>query len=78
MTPEDIEALLHREGGVGDGGALDDDEASAMEGVEDSERLRRTQLLGEVLTTARDLWFAGDEAIDLVAQKLGDGSRDCE
>lgn len=45
-------------------------------GTEDQGRGHRTALLGDVLFTAQQLWFAGSDEIDLVAEKLGDGSRD--
>ncbi|OLN97800.1 Rap1 GTPase-GDP dissociation stimulator 1 [Colletotrichum chlorophyti] len=45
-------------------------------GSEDESRTDRTKLLGDVLYTAQQLWYAGNEEIDAVAEKVGDGSRD--
>ncbi|KAL0933827.1 GTP binding protein [Colletotrichum truncatum] len=64
MTPEGIAALLASASSWADPGAQDQGMA------------HRTTLLGDVLFTAQQLWFAGSEELDLVAEKLGDGSRD--
>ncbi|KAF9873432.1 GTP binding protein [Colletotrichum karsti] len=48
----------------------------ANPGAEDQGRAHRTALLSDVLFTAQQLWFAGSQEFDLVAEKLGDGSRD--
>ncbi|TDZ34339.1 hypothetical protein CTRI78_v011611 [Colletotrichum trifolii] len=48
----------------------------ANPGAEDQGRGHRTALLGDVLSTVQQLWFAGSEEIDLAVEKLGDGSRD--
>ncbi|KZL64433.1 GTP binding protein [Colletotrichum tofieldiae] len=49
--------------------------AWADPGAEGQGCARRTALLGDVLFTAQQLWNAGSEEIDVVAEKLGDGSR---
>lgn len=41
----------------------------------DPDRLRRTRALGDVLHTVQQLWYAGSEEIDAVAQILANGSR---
>lgn len=41
----------------------------------DPDRLRRTRALGDVLYTVQQLWYAGSEEIDAVAQILANGSR---
>ncbi|KAF6818388.1 GTP binding protein [Colletotrichum plurivorum] len=64
MTPDAIAQLLASASSWTDPGA------------EDQGRAHRTALLGDVLFTAQQLWFAGSDEIDLVAEKLGDGSRD--
>jgi hypothetical protein len=51
----------------------DDDEESVMD-LED--QLRRTERLRGVLPTLAQLWWSDSDQIDLVAEKLGDGSRD--
>jgi hypothetical protein len=63
MTPAEIQALLHHEGGIttGDAGA---------------DVARRTGLLGGVLLTAQHFWYQGLIEVDLIAQGLGDASRD--
>ncbi|KAK1590477.1 GTP binding protein [Colletotrichum navitas] len=50
--------------------------ARADPASEDQGRAHNTALLGDVLFTAQRLWDAGSEEIDVVAEKLGDGSRD--
>lgn len=52
--------------------------AWADPGSEDQGLAHRTALLGDVLSTTHQLWSAGSEEIDIVAEKLGDGSRDGE
>ncbi|KXH58936.1 GTP-binding protein, partial [Colletotrichum salicis] len=50
--------------------------AWADPGSVDQGRAHRTALLGDVLFTAQQLWNSGSQEIDVVAEKLGDGSRD--
>ncbi|KAK1515887.1 GTP binding protein [Colletotrichum costaricense] len=50
--------------------------AWADPGSVDQSRAHRTALLGDVLFTAQQQWNSGSQEIDLVAEKLGDGSRD--
>ncbi|KFH47447.1 Rap1 GTPase-GDP dissociation stimulator 1-B-like protein [Hapsidospora chrysogenum ATCC 11550] len=70
MSVDDIAALLSREGS----GLTPDeyDESVEQEGA----RTRRTELLGPVLETCQQLWDTGNEELDIVSEKLGDGSRD--
>jgi len=74
ISPDDIR-LLFQSGisptSFGDVNGEDDDEA-----LPEPERLRRVTALKEVLTTAQQHWLSGSEELDLVAEKLGDGSRD--
>lgn len=39
---------------------------------------RRTELLVPVLAACREVWASGSEEIELMVEKLGDGSRDGE
>ena len=72
MSVDDIAALLSREGS----GLTPDeyDESVEQEGA----LTRRTELLGPVLETCQQLWDTGNEELDVVSEKLGDGSRDGE
>ncbi|KAH7311575.1 armadillo-type protein [Stachybotrys elegans] len=70
MNLEDIVQLLQRDGS---GLSPDDyDEASQPAGL----RERRVQALQPVLETCRHLWQSGAGELDLIAEKLGDASRD--
>ena len=72
MTPQEIEALLQQHGS---GQSQDDyDEASEPAGV----REQRKALLAPVLNACQDAWSSRSEALEEMAQKLGDGSRDGE
>ncbi|KAK1839145.1 GTP binding protein, partial [Colletotrichum chrysophilum] len=55
---------------------LADASSWANPGAEDQGRAHRTALLGNVFSTAQHMWHAGSQEIDVVAEKLGDGSRD--
>ncbi|KAJ4999885.1 hypothetical protein K4K48_003392 [Colletotrichum sp. SAR 10_66] len=57
---------------------LADASSWANPGAEDQGRAHRTALLGDVFSTAQHMWHAGSQEIDVVAEKLGDGSRDDE
>ncbi|KAF7549419.1 hypothetical protein G7046_g8354 [Stylonectria norvegica] len=70
LSSEDIAALLQREGSGLSPDAYD--EASQPPGS----RQRRTEMLGEVLLTCQKAVDSGSEQLDLITQKLGDGSRD--
>ncbi|KFA55876.1 hypothetical protein S40293_06931 [Stachybotrys chartarum IBT 40293] len=70
LSVADIATLLQREGsGVS---AEDYDETSQP----DDARQRRTELLRPVLASCEQARFAPSGDIDLIAEKLGDGSRD--
>ncbi|PNY26395.1 Uncharacterized protein TCAP_03676 [Tolypocladium capitatum] len=71
MTPQDIEALLQRHGS---GQSQEYDEASEPAGA----REQRMTLLSPVLGACQDAWSSRSDEIDVMAQKLGDGSRDGE
>ena len=45
-------------------------------GVDLEDQRRRTERLRTVVPALTQLWWSGSEEIDLVAEKLGDGSRD--
>jgi hypothetical protein len=59
-----------------------EDEEMADEGEEDEpvvdleDQARRTERLKGVLSTLAQLWWSDSDHIDLVAEKLADGSRD--
>ncbi|KAK2730754.1 GTP binding protein [Colletotrichum kahawae] len=55
---------------------LADASSWADPGAEDQGRAHRTALLGDVFSTAQHMWHACSQEIDVVAEKLGDGSRD--
>lgn len=70
MSPDDIAALLEREGS----GVSQDQYDETLE--DEDAREKRTALLSQVLSTCQELWDTKSTDLDLVAQKLGDGSRD--
>jgi hypothetical protein len=72
MSPEDLAALLQKEGSGVSQDAYDEANEPA------DARQRRTDLLAQVLTTCYQLWESQSTELDFIAQKLGDGSRDGE
>ncbi|KAL2882777.1 hypothetical protein SGCOL_001989 [Colletotrichum sp. CLE4] len=64
LTPDAIANILSSASAWADPGSVDQG------------RAHRTALLGDVLLTAQQLWNSGSQEIDVVAEKLGDGSRD--
>ncbi|KAL1865308.1 hypothetical protein Daus18300_007198 [Diaporthe australafricana] len=78
MTPDDIEELFKRpDDGVvvvvqEAGGDEDDEGEPALTEDETSYRVGR---LKDVLLEAQSAWDGGSEHLDLIAEKLGDGSR---
>ncbi|POR32179.1 Uncharacterized protein TPAR_07604 [Tolypocladium paradoxum] len=70
MTPQDIEALLQQHGSSQSQDEYD--EASEPAGA----REQRTAVLSAVLSACQDAWSSRSDQIDVIAQKLGDGSRD--
>ncbi|EXF80771.1 GTP binding protein [Colletotrichum fioriniae PJ7] len=64
LTPDAIANILSSASAWADPGSVD------------QSRAHRTALLGDVLFTAQQQWNSGSQEIDLVAEKLGDGSRD--
>jgi hypothetical protein len=69
LAPDDIALLLKREGSEGYPGEASDSEAAVQ---------RRTQLLAPVLAACQVAWDSSLSVIDLLAEKIGDGSRDGE
>lgn len=70
LSPADITSLLQREGS---GLSIEDyDEDSQPPGA----RQRRAELLADTLATCQSLWHSGSGDLDLVAESLGNGSRD--
>uniref|UniRef100_A0A0B7JSH7 Uncharacterized protein n=1 Tax=Bionectria ochroleuca TaxID=29856 RepID=A0A0B7JSH7_BIOOC len=67
LAPDDIALLLKREGSEGYPGEASDSEAAVQ---------RRTQLLAPVLAACQVAWDSSLSVIDLLAEKIGDGSRD--
>ncbi|KAL2759960.1 hypothetical protein ACRALDRAFT_1054121 [Sodiomyces alcalophilus JCM 7366] len=51
------------------------DESSALIQHAPSDRADGAQRLGDILYTLQQLWFTGSEDVDLLAQKIGDASR---
>ncbi|KAK5995309.1 hypothetical protein PT974_03711 [Cladobotryum mycophilum] len=70
LTPQDIADLLQREGSNVHPDKYDEDSET------DEAMQRRTELLIPVLATCQEVWTSGSEEIDVIAEKLGDGSRD--
>ncbi len=70
MTPEEIDALFQRPSGGSDDAGLDS--------LTDEESAYRRAKLQEVLLWSQEAWLSGSEDINLIAQKLGDGSREGE
>ncbi|RYP20319.1 hypothetical protein DL765_002882 [Monosporascus sp. GIB2] len=75
MTPDEIERLFSStqrsptDPSRGDAGEEDVE-------LSESEKLRRTESLSQVLATVRLLWDAGSADIDAVAEKIGNAARD--
>jgi hypothetical protein len=62
-----------------------DEDVEMNDGEEDGEpvidledRKRRTEVLKSILSTLAQLWWSDSEEMDIVTEKLADGSRDCE
>lgn len=72
MSAEQISAILANEGS-----GLTADEYDEVNEGEDVKR-RRVDLAKSMLGACQHLWQGGHEELDLVTQKLGDGSRDGE
>ncbi|KAH6605954.1 armadillo-type fold domain-containing [Trichoderma cornu-damae] len=70
MTPTEIEEMLRREGSKVSAGKYDE----STESVEANQR--RTELLLPVLAACREAWTSESEEMELMVEKLGDGSRD--
>lgn len=72
MSPREIEEMLQREGSQVSPDKYDE----TTETVDATQR--RTELLIPVLAACREVWTSGSEEIELMVEKLGDGSRDGE
>lgn len=70
MRPSEIAALLIREGSGRNPEEYDEDAEPP------GAREHRTQILVNVLSSCQEAWASGSEELDLMAEKLGDGSRD--
>ncbi|PON30475.1 hypothetical protein TGAM01_v200915 [Trichoderma gamsii] len=70
MSPREIEEMLQREGSQVSPDKYD--ETSETVGASQ----RRTELLIPILAACREVWTSGSEEIELMVEKLGDGSRD--
>lgn len=82
MTPEDIEDLFKRTDGVvvlppasSNGDQNHDNDADSEPVLTEDEKQYRIAHLRAVLLEAHNAWVAGSEDLDLIAEKLGDGSR---
>lgn len=67
LTAAEVADLLTQEGSR----AQQDETLDSAEAIQ-----RRVQLLAPVLDTCQQAWQSGSLDIDLLAEKLGDGSRD--
>ncbi|KAK8115871.1 hypothetical protein PG984_012373, partial [Apiospora sp. TS-2023a] len=65
MTPDDVAAIFARKD------YLEDDARVSEEG-----HSSRLEALSSVLSEVRGLWESGSEELDLIVQKIGDGSRE--
>ena len=59
-----------------EGPAVDHEMSDEDEEVDLEDQKRRTDRLKEGLSTVAQLWWSGSEYMDVVAEKLADGSRD--
>jgi len=73
MTPDDVERLFRSR--VPDN-LIEGNDGGEEPAISAEEHDRQVTALKEVLVTARQQWLAGTESLDLLAEKLGDGSRD--
>ena len=77
LQPKDVEAIF-QESSPAAALVLRSNEAGEESAVAEEEETARTQKLRDVLTTCQDSWSSGSEALSLVAEKIGDGARNCE
>ncbi|KAK8084292.1 hypothetical protein PG997_005563 [Apiospora hydei] len=66
MTPDDVAAVFARQDYAEDSGSRISEEGQSG----------RTEALSPILTEVRGLWEGGSEELDLIVQKIGDGSRE--
>jgi hypothetical protein len=57
-------------------GEDDDEDEEEYDGVHLEDQQRRTEKLKTVLSPIAQLWYSGSEHIDLVTERLADGSRE--
>ncbi|EEY23422.1 conserved hypothetical protein [Verticillium alfalfae VaMs.102] len=75
LTASDIDSLLQNWTHDNTGQLVRNQAGGDAALLPDPDRLRRTRALGDVLHTVQQLWYAGSEEIDAVAQILANGSR---
>jgi hypothetical protein len=76
-TPEEVEALFRTQHVPGHlGPQLNGADEDGI--ITEEERTWRVLKLKEVLVTARQAWDTNDDVLDLITEKLADGSRDGE
>lgn len=83
MTPDEIEQLFASvpappSGADGEDQAKEVVEAEVETALPEGEQLRRTESLSQVLATVQQLWEAGSEELDVVSEKIGNGTRNGE
>jgi hypothetical protein len=74
MSPDEIESLFQETGTAVIGDLGDVDRLPLTEG----QRKYRTARLSGVARAAQHAWLAASDEIDIIAEKVGDGSRDRE
>ncbi len=77
LQPRDVEAIF-QESSPQTAPTSASNEAGEELAVTEEEEAARTGKLREVLTTCQDSWSSGSEDLSLVAEKIGDGARNCE
>lgn len=70
MSADEINAIL-----VNEGSGLSADEYDEINESEEV-KTRRVDYAKAMLGACQQLWYGGHEELDLVTEKLGDGSRD--
>jgi hypothetical protein len=73
MTPEDIELLFQSSKRSETSVVGQDGDEDA---ISDEEKNFRILKLKEILLAAHHAWVSGSEELDIIAENLGDGSRD--
>jgi len=73
MTPSEVENLFKSSQATASVGTGDDGSFFVLP---EEEKKRRVSALKGILDEAQGLWILRSQSIDLIAEKLGDGSRD--